>query len=296
MRRFPVKKAEVTPMQRWLRFIFLTLAFCYLVVLGALYGMQRPLLYGSEINRIKVAPAEAGLPEARALSLTTADGETLSAWFVAPSDGGKPVYLYFHGKDGSLPQRVHQIRAMAVDGTGVLAIDYRGFGASSGRPTEAGLYQDGEAAYQWLREGVAASRIVLVGESLGTGVAVWLAAQEPAAVLILKAPFTSAVDIAAERYPFVPVHWFMKDQFRSDHFIGRVHMPVLIQHGERDTVVPVAYGKRLFVLANEPKQIRLYRDAGHNDLWRHGADADAAAFVAQCSAANKSELGSEPSQ
>jgi hypothetical protein len=136
MRRFPVKKAEVTPMQRWLRFIFLTLAFCYLVVLGALYGMQRPLLYGSEINRIKVAPAEAGLPEARALSLTTADGETLSAWFVAPSDGGKPVYLYFHGKDGSLPQRVHQIRAMAVDGTGVLAIDYRGFGASSGRPTE----------------------------------------------------------------------------------------------------------------------------------------------------------------
>jgi uncharacterized protein len=283
-------------MRRWLRFIFLTLAFCYLAAVGALYGMQRPLLYGSEINRMTVTPAQAGLPEAQSLTLTTADGEALSAWFVAPADAGKPVYLYFHGKEGSLRQRVHQIQAMAVGGTGVLAIDYRGFGASSGQPTETGLYQDSEAAYRWLRGRVAASRIILVGESLGTGVAVWLAAQEPAAALVLKAPFTSAVDIAAERYPFVPVHYFMKDQFHSDQFIGRVHMPVLVQHGLRDTVVPVAYGKQLFALANEPKQIRLYPDAGHNDLWRHGADADAAAFVAQCSADNRSEPDGETTQ
>jgi len=277
-------------MQRWLRVLIISRAFCYLVVTGALYGMQRSLLYGSEIDRMRVTPAQAGLSEAQSLTLTTADGETLSAWFVAPSGEGRPVYLFFHGKDGSLRQRVRQIQAMSSNGTGVLAIDYRGFGASSGSPTETGLYLDSEAAYQWLRARVAASRIVLVGESLGTGVAVWLAARQPAAALILKAPFTSAVDIAAERYPFVPVHWFMKDQFHSDRLINLVHMPLLIQHGDEDKVVPVAYGKQLFALANEPKQIRLYPDAGHNDLWRHGADVDAARFVAQMSAA-QSELG-----
>jgi pimeloyl-ACP methyl ester carboxylesterase len=283
-------------MRRWLRFIFLTLVVCYLAVLGVLYAVQRPLLYGSEINRVKVTPAQAGVAQAQAETLTTVDGEKLSAWFVAPTDAGKPVYLYFHGKEGSLRQRVRPIQSMAAGGSGVLAIDYRGFGASSGEPTEAGLYEDGEAAYNWLRARVAASRIILVGESLGTGVAVWLAAREPAAALILKAPFTSAADVAAERYPFVPVRWFMKDQFRSDRFIGAVHMPVLIQHGERDNVVPVAYGKRLFVLANEPKQFRLYPDAGHNDLWRYGADTDAAAFVAQHRAADLPEMGSDPPQ
>jgi uncharacterized protein len=279
-------------MQRVLRFIIITLAFGYLTVISALYGMQRSLLYGSETNRMGLTPAEAGLGEAQSLTLTTADGEQLSAWFVAPIDDGKPVYLYFHGKDGSLRQRVRQIQAMSLGGMGVLAIDYRGFGASTGTPTETGLYRDSETAYQWLRGRVEPGRIVIVGESLGTGVAVWLAAQKPAAALILKAPFTSAVDIAAERYPFVPVHWFMKDQFHSDQWISHVHIPVLVQHGERDTIVPVNYGKQLFALANSPKQIRLYPDAGHSNLSRYGADADAAAFVAAMSAAIQSELGS----
>ena len=121
--------------------------------------------------------------------------------------------------------------------------------------------------------------IIVWGESLGTGVAVALAAERQIGGLILDAPFSSAADIGASAYPFVPVRWFIKDSFRSDERIGRVTVPLLILHGEMDPIVPIRFGERLFALANEPKQMVRFPSGGHVNLDDHGAPDAVRAFL-----------------
>src|SRR5262249_30784559 len=152
----------------------------------------------------------------------------------------KPVVLYFHGNGGSLRGRVDRFRDLTADGTGLVALSYRGYGGSSGAPAQGGLVNDAGAAHRLTRARSPAGSIVLWGESLGTGVAVALAAQKPVGHLILQSPFTSAADVGAHTYWFVPVRLLMKDQFRSDLRIGKVTAPVLVLHGDRDDIVPMA--------------------------------------------------------
>ena len=230
------------------------LAFLVAIYALSIVGMavfQRRFLYFPD--RRLTHPAEAGLSGAEELRLATDDGETLVAWYLPPSDRN-PLILYFHGNGGALADRVLRFRAFAASGYGFLAISYRGYGGSTGSPTQAGLMQDGEAAYREVRaRGYDGDRIVLMGESLGTGVATALAAAHEAAGLVLDSPFSSAVDAAAAHYPMFPVRWLMLDQFRSDLAISDVHIPVLIIHGDADRVIPISFAKRLFALANEPK-------------------------------------------
>jgi fermentation-respiration switch protein FrsA (DUF1100 family) len=251
---------------------------CYGGLLALLYFTQRALQYFPE--RFRTAPAAAGLPEAQEIELDTRDGERVIAWHVPPR-GDKPVIVYFHGNGGSLRGRVDRFRALTADGTGLVALSYRGYGGSSGRPTEAGLLDDAEAAYAFAVARYPAGRIVLWGESLGTGVAVALAAEKPVARVVLESPFTSAVDIAARRYWFVPVRWLMKDQFRSDLRIGKVTAPVLVLHGERDGVVPISLGEQLYALIKSPKRFVRFPGAGHNDLGANGAVGVAKQFLAE---------------
>src|SRR5437016_2719143 len=185
----------------------------YGCIVALLYVTQRAMQYFPE--RFRTAPAVAGLPEAEEVVLDTADGERVIVWHVPPR-ADKSVVLYFHGNGGSLRGRVDRFRALAADGTGLVALSYRGYGGSSGRPTEAGLIADAAAAYAFASSRYPAERLVLWGESLGFGVAVALAAERPVGKVILEAPFASAVEIGAAAYPFVPVRWLMKDQFRSD--------------------------------------------------------------------------------
>jgi len=153
------------------------------------------------------------------------------------------------------------------------ALSYRGYGGSSGAPTEAGLINDALAAYAFTRARYPAERIVLWGESLGSGVAVALAAQQPVGYLILQSPFTSAADVGAQRYWFVPVALLMKDQFRSDLRIGKVTAPVLVLHGDRDDIVPMALAERLYGLINAPKRFVRFAGIGHNDLGAEAVEA-----------------------
>ncbi len=155
------------------------------------------------------------------MTLTSADGERLIAWYVPPR-GNKPLVLYFQGNAEGLPARVGRFTWLTADGTGLLALCYRGYGGSTGKPTEDGLIRDAVAAYDFARARYPAERIVLFGESLGTAVAVALAAGHEIGALILDAPFTSAAEVGAAAYPFAPVRWFMKDKFHSDERIGRV--------------------------------------------------------------------------
>jgi uncharacterized protein len=249
----------------------------YLGVLALMYFAQRALMYFPDVAR--TPPAAAGLPQAEEVVVQPEDGEKLIAWHVPPR-ADRPVVLYFHGNGGALALRAGRFRKLVADGTGLLALSYRGFGGSSGSPTETGLICDAEAAYRFAAEKYDAGRLALWGESLGSGVAVALAATHPVAALILEAPFTSAADAGAGHYPFLPVRWLIKDPFYSDRRIADVRAPVLVLHGARDAIIPIALGEKLYALIPGRKQFARFPDAGHNDLEDHGASRVAAEFLA----------------
>jgi hypothetical protein len=170
-----------------------------------------------------------------------------------------------------LKYRVARFRKLIADGIGLVALEYRGYGGLSGSPSEQGLIDDAEAAYAYAAARYPVAQLVLWGESLGSGVAVALAAEKPVGRVILEAPFTSAVAVGARRYWYLPVWLLMKDQFRSDERIGKVTAPLLILHGLHDQIVPYTMGEHLFDLANKPKHIVRFLDGGHEDLDNNGA-------------------------
>ncbi len=260
------------PMLKWL--VGAAIAFGGFVAL--MYVAQRSLMYFPDTARIP--PAAAGLAAAQEVVLDTADGEKIVAWHVPPREG-RPVVIYFHGNGGALMHRAARFRTLTEDGTGLLAVSYRGYGGSTGKPTEGGLIADAVAAYEFAAARHPADRIVLFGESLGTGVAVALAAEREVGGVILQAPFTSAVDIGALAYPFLPVRLLMKDQMRSDQRIGKVKAPLLVIHGELDRVIPVRYGERLFELAGGPKRMVRVPQGDHNDLDSYNVLAEVRAFL-----------------
>jgi len=252
-------------------------AAIYLVLVATMYLAQRSLMYFPET--LRTAPAQAGLPEAEEVMLDTADGERVVAWHIAPR-GDQPIILYFHGNGGALRYRIDRYRALTQDGTGLVALSYRGYGGSSGRPSEAGLIEDARATYAFATQRYPVAGLVLWGESLGTGVAVALAAEKKVARLVLEMPYLSAVAIAAAAYPFVPVRFLMKDQFRSDLRIRDVTAPVLIVHGDRDDVIPIGSGEQLYALIAGPKRFLRIPGAGHEDLGMRAVEA-AKAFMAE---------------
>lgn len=249
---------------KWL----LAAALIYAGFVALLFLVQRKLMYFPDTARY--APASIGLPQAQEAVLETADGQRIVVWHVAPQ-GEAPVVIYFQGNGGGLNLRVGRFGELTRGGFGLIAVNYRGYGGSSGQPSEDGLLRDAAAVYAFARGLYPAERIAVWGESLGTGVAVALAAEHPVFRVILESPFTAAVDIAAAAYPFVPVRWLMRDPFRSDQRVGRIAAPVLILHGTADPVVPLGHGERLFELIRAPKRLIRLAHAGHNDHDAHGA-------------------------
>jgi fermentation-respiration switch protein FrsA (DUF1100 family) len=244
-----------------LKALFLGLAAFYALAIAGLGLFQRKLIYFPD-SRL-VSPSQAGLDGVEELRIATADGESLVAWHAPPRDG-RPLILYFHGNGGGLVDRAPRFRSLLASGYGLLAVAFRGYCGSTGSPTEDGLLQDGKAAYEAARaKGYKEGRIVVIGESLGTGVAVPVAAEHDVAALILDSPYSSAVDIAAEHYPLFPARWLMRDQFRSDKAIGRVRAPILMVHGDRDRIIPLRFARRLFEKANEPKSLLVESGSGH---------------------------------
>ena len=227
----------------------------------AIFHGQRRLIYRPDPAR--VPPSSEGLTGVSELVLPAPDGAKLIAWH-APPQVGRPTVLYFHGNGAGLADRSARVRILQSAGYGVLMLAYRGYAGSTGRPTETANIADALRAYDWLRErSVAAEQIVLFGESLGSGVAIQVAAQRSAAGMILDCPFTSLVDVAAWHFPRLPVRWLLRDRYVSTDYIGRVHVPLLIVHGEEDRVVPFALGQRLFEQANQPKTFVPFAKTGH---------------------------------
>jgi fermentation-respiration switch protein FrsA (DUF1100 family) len=260
-----------------LKWLAIVVAVGYLGGIAILYFKQQSMLFPiPPVGR--TAPADAGFAEAQEHVLTTADGEKIIVWHV-PARPGHAVILYFPGNGDFLAGRVSRFKGMTSDGTGLVALSYRGYAGSSGQPSEPGLLQDAAAAYAFTVEHYAAERIVVWGFSLGTGVAVALAAEHPVGKLILEAPYTSTVDVAASMLRIVPVNLLMRDQFHSDRRIAQVSVPLLVMHGENDPAIPIVFGERLFALARQPKQFVRFPGGGHDNLDNYGAIDVARRFI-----------------
>ena len=260
-----------------LKWALIVLAVVYLGGLAALWLLQRSVLFPIP-TRERVTPAAAGFPQVEEHVLTTEDGEKIILWHM-PAKPGRPVVLYFHGNGDFLAGFFGRFHDLIADGTGFVVPAYRGYAGSSGAPSEEGLLRDAAAAYAFTTARYDTDRIVAWGFSLGTGVAVALAAEQKIAKLILEAPYSSIADVAASAFPIFPVRVFVRDSFRSDLRIRRVHVLLLVMHGANDPAIPIVFGERLFAQANEPKQFIRFPDGGHIDLDQFGGMTAARRFI-----------------
>lgn len=206
---------------------------------------------------------ELGKPRQEAW-LTTADGVKLHAWyFPGPTNG--PVAILCHGNGGNISHRLDLYDVLLVEGIGVLAFDYRGYGNSEGSPGEEGTYRDAVAAYDWLVDsGIATNRIIAFGESLGGGVATELCRRRAVVGLILQSTYTSTTDLGAELFPWLPVRMVGRIKYNTVEKLPEVTLPVLVMHSAADTLIPMHHGRRNFEQANEPKLFHEIR-GDHND-------------------------------
>lgn len=241
----------------------------YIAACLGLYLFQRRLLYFPDPSHY--TPRQAGLAGVEEIGLATPDGERLVAWY-KPAPAPAPVLLYFHGNGGGLSLRRERIEALAEAGYGVFILGYRGYSGSTGSPTEEALVADGVLAYDYLKaQGVAPARIVLFGESLGTGIATQVASQRQTSAVILEAPYCSVAAEAKAHFGIFPIDWLLRDRFDSAARIGRIDAPLLILHGSQDGVIPASSSRALFAAAQEPKEYIEFQGGGHNDLFSFGA-------------------------
>ncbi len=239
---------------------------CGLVAVGV---MQRNLMYQPMVG--VDGPANYRLADVAVDVLATADGERLVRWS-KPAAPGKPTILYFHGNAGWMNGQAFHFRHFLDEGWGLSATAYRGFAGSTGSPTEKHLVDDGLLAYEaLLNMGVASRDIVIYGESLGSGVAVQVAAARPTAAVVLESPFSSARDVASDHYWYLPVSRVMLDPFLSVDVIGKIGAPMLILAGATDTVIPIKYSRKLAAVAPAGSKYVEYPGGGHVDLFRFGA-------------------------
>jgi fermentation-respiration switch protein FrsA (DUF1100 family) len=238
------------------------------VALAAFFG-QRALMYVPD--RRYITPAQIQLSGVEEVVLKTPDGERVLAWY-GRARPGEPTILYFHGNGGSLVNRSERIAKYLARGRGLFMMTYRGYGGSSGRPSERANVADALLAYDTLvARGVPAKDIVLYGESIGTGVAVQVAAQRPVAGVILDAPYTSIVDVAALAYPYLPVRPFLLDRYETMTHLPLITAPILVIHGERDSIIPVTMGRAVASSAKAPARLVTFPDAGHVDHHLYGS-------------------------
>ncbi len=264
---------------RHLKIALIAAVALYAAGITVLWAFQRDLMYFPD-GAPRVAPSFyemlAGVQE---VSFTTADGLKLVAWY-APAPSSRPTVVMFHGNGGSLRGERYRLKRFKDAEMGVLLLAYRGYSGNTGVPNEEGLYADARAALDWLEQnGVASTSIVLYGISLGTGVATKMAAEREFAAVVLESPYTSTVDVAAWRFPIVPVGLLMEDRFESLARIGAITEPLLVMHGDRDSVIPQHFGRQLFDAANLPKEGFWPRGLGHGDIFDNGGFDTALEFI-----------------
>ena len=256
-------------LRRWLVAALSFVTIAYLSVCVWFWSQQRALLYtpGGE----RSTPAEAGAPWLKAIDIHTEDGERLDGWWSPPAVG-HGVVIFFHGTPGTLKYTVGTLSDLAQAGLGALAIDYRGYGGSTGSPSEPGLEADARAAYDFVRRTAPEARIAVFGESLGTGVAVALACDRPVAGVLLNAPYASLVRHWQIHGPLLPYGMLLtEERWDSEAKIARINAPLMILEGSADDTTPPAEARRLYAAARQPKTMIEVPGAGHIAAWSGAA-------------------------
>lgn len=258
---------------RWLATVLGWGAAVYVGLALYLYVFQARYIYFPDLpsRQVEATPADIGLAF-QALTLSTADGEALTGWFI-PASAARGTLLYLHGNGGNIGHRLDQIEVFHRLGLNVLIIDYRGYGASSGKPSEEGTYQDALAAWNYLTQEkrLAPERVVVFGESLGGSVAAWLAARHTPAGLVIYASFTSVPEMAQALYPMFPASRLARYRYDTRAALRGVNCPVLILHSPEDEIIPFSHGQALLAAAREPKRLVELR-GGHNDALQVGRE------------------------
>ena len=268
--------AAAAAIWKFLKTLLIVAAIAYALVVALMYFAQRALLYPGASKAADALPVT--VPWAARVTIATPDGETLAALHV-PAGKGRPTALLFPGNGDNIVDYGFLGDLLSARGYGLLAVSYRGYPGSTGSPTEAGLLVDGLAAFDWLSAQDHSSPIVIIGRSLGTGVAVNTAAERDAAALVLISAYELILAVARDKYPYLPVAVLMKDSFRSDLRIAKVSEPKLFLHGDLDTSVPLTSGKALFDAAPEPKTFSVQHGHGHNDIWTPALVEEVIAFA-----------------
>jgi len=248
----------------------ITLGLGYLALLLLVWLLQGCMIHIPD-RTLVASPREAGL-DYETVRLKTADGEQLHGWFL-PHREARATVLFFHGNAGNISHRLESLEIFHQLELNSLIIDYRGYGQSSGRPSESGLYEDARSAYRHLVEdkGVPPQRIIAFGRSLGAAVAARLAADKPVGALWLESGFTSIPDIGAELYPFLPVRLLSRYRYDTQKALASVEAPVLVIHSTEDETIPFSHGRALYRAAPEPKAFVQIR-GGHNDGFMRSRD------------------------
>lgn len=244
--------------------IFIATGYTALVLL--VFFAQSHLIYFPQVERDFITtPTRVGLTY-ESVAITTADNETLHGWFVSTPSAAKGTILFFHGNAGNISHRMNYLSMFSGLDYNSFIFDYRGYGKSSGSPSESGTYQDASAAWRYLTEekAIPPSEIVLFGESLGGAIAAWLATQHEPRALVLASTFTSVPDLAAQLYPFLPVRLLARFQYSTIDYLQSITCPVLVAHSPQDEIVPFSHGQALFQAASSPKQF-LRLQGGHNE-------------------------------
>jgi fermentation-respiration switch protein FrsA (DUF1100 family) len=262
--------------RRWRR-VFLLTALVYLAVCAGLLCLEDRMLYHPRSAREDWEPPAPGLP-AEDVWLRSADGTRIHAWW-CPYPGAREAILYCHGNAGNLSHRHQLLPLWETLGKSILIFDYPGFGRSEGIPSEAGCCAAGDAAYDWLAQRVAPERIVLLGRSLGGGIATDLAARRPHRALVLLKTFASVPDVAQDKFFFLPARWLVRNRFDNLEKIARCPRPVFIAHGTDDHLIPFAQAGRLFAAATAPKRFFPMPGVGHHGGFTPELFASLATFL-----------------
>lgn len=265
-------------MENTLRILFY-IFLCYAVLVALVVLCQNYLIYYPG----KMKPDIAKAPWAKEMVVRTDDGLTLHGWWSPPQSDNHYVILYFHGNAASIENREPRGAFYHRNGVGLLFAEYRGYGGNEGSPSEEGLYRDGRAYMEWLlkEQNIDPSRIVIYGESLGTGVATQMATEyKQVRAVVLETPFLSVLSMAKYRMPFIPLMEFLlRDHYRSDLKINDFKTPVLIGVAGRDFTVPGKFAEELYALRVKDKQIVRYEHAGHTQLYDYGFGDDVLKFL-----------------
>lgn len=243
-------------------------AVALIIVLGAPH-IERSLMYSPDPTYTK--PAETGLIGVEEETLVTPDGEKVIVWYSQPAPG-QPTLLYIHGNAGTLADRSERVAAYQQLGRGICIMSYRGYSGSTGRPSERANLSDAVMTYDALiAKGLRPEDIIAYGESIGSGIAVQLAGKRPVAGIILDAPYTSIVDVAELFYPYLPARQMMRDRYETLKHLKHVEAPMLVVHGEQDSIIPVEMGRKVAEQAHGEAEIVTFPDAGHSDHYNHGS-------------------------